>query len=495
MAEDQLTPVDDPNFHDTELWKGDRPTQWWRILPLRKVKIAGTIVGFLLLLCILVYYLLLISYPTPIVFIQSAPYKWPLPPQAFVWEDMARLANLGDESKENHVAFNIQNVKLTAERDKGAQGKPELIGFDKISAHSRLGDAIVVYISMQGIVRDGEPCLVPPGGSPSDETTWWRVSDVLNTIDKKLQLAPEGENKLKHFKLKLVVFDCSRTPFNPYLGWLQNDFSGALSKWWQAADKDSSKNGLSEFALLSAAGPGERSWTSDALQGSVFGHFFYQGLSGAADEGSSFSLFHKSVTLAQLDSYLRNHVSDWVWNNRADRQSPLLLTASDSQKSVKLTTASVSDSYPPVNRAVNVSAPERKELWNSLESLRASALYRFDPLGWRNLEHELLWLDQLAGSGAEYKQIAQSTLIDLQQQLNAIHERESRAKTDPSISTYSGLISGELEVPSQKLKLRSLSLAEYIGTQPAAVVGPGAGVCSNFNVIPIRSSSFACGDF
>jgi hypothetical protein len=47
----------------------------------------------------------------------------------------------------------------------------------------------------------------------------------------------------------------------------------------------------------------------------------------------------------------------------------------------------------------SVPADRTSPLWRKVDALRAARPWRFDPVGWRNLEHRLLWLEQLAVAG------------------------------------------------------------------------------------------------
>ncbi|MBM3982442.1 MAG: hypothetical protein FJ304_19660 [Planctomycetes bacterium] len=99
-----------------------------------------------------------------------------------------------------------------------------------------------------------------------------------------------------------------------------NDFAAGVE------ELDAQIAAVPNLVVLLSTGPDERSWASPEWGASAFMHFAMVGLNGGADLDGN-----KRVTAGELAAYLTPRVSDWVRDNRAARQVPLLLPKGDGE--------------------------------------------------------------------------------------------------------------------------------------------------------------------
>ena len=78
--------------------------------------------------------------------------------------------------------------------------------------------------------------------------------------------------------------------------------------------------------VLNSTGPGQIGWAAPELKGSVFGYFLWQGLNGAADV-EAVGKPRQGGLAPGTRHYLKAYVGQWVTENRADVQEPMLLPA------------------------------------------------------------------------------------------------------------------------------------------------------------------------
>jgi hypothetical protein len=161
--------------------------------------ILGLVCLILILLggfALLIWQLLRRPERSPVLAIQTVPYEWPLPPNAWAAEDIQNLAALQEAG----------TISLVDPWRK-ARGRDDL--FEMVSRavdpYAKQGDwlAAIFYVSMHGVVEGDTPYLIPPGGSPSEPQTWIKVDELVDRIS---QLYPQ--------KNKLLVLDCNRMPAN-----------------------------------------------------------------------------------------------------------------------------------------------------------------------------------------------------------------------------------------------------------------------------------------
>ncbi len=345
-------------------------------------RIATWLLLFLLLIGGFILWLVWTPLRTPLLVAVVTNYDAPIPPNAWAQEDALRLKLLDQqevlkcsmvpwESKELGIGQLRQQLEATAP---GGPGK----------------DLVMLYLSMPGAV-DGaaEPCLIPPGASPWRSEEWLRVRDLL------AQLFPKDQSsKLPAGVKKLLILDATRMGNNWGLGLLYNSFAERLKEVVQEVN-------IPNLAVLNSTGPGQVGWAAPELQGSVFAYFLWQGLNGAADVEQSGNR-DKVVSLQELYQYLRAYVGQWVTENRADVQEPLLLP-STADFPVVFRHSTQATSVPPLG-AKDPRWEQIGPLWLKHAELARKTPYRFQPLAWEEFQQKLLRLEQLAEAGKAYEE-------------------------------------------------------------------------------------------
>ena len=128
----------------------------------------------------------------------------------------------------------------------------------------------------------------------------------------------------------------------------------------------------------------------------MFGYFLAQGIEGAADVESENP--NGRVSLTKLTKYLERHVSQWVTENRADWQEPMLLgPKADCQVVFARSTAGTVLPPPESDRESwdKQSWDKIAGLWNLHAKVRGGQPYRRNPLEWEIFQSKLLRLEQL----------------------------------------------------------------------------------------------------
>jgi hypothetical protein len=397
---------------------------FWAREPWRSVRIAAWFATAAGLAALLLFYLLYAPERTPVLTVVATDYNWPLPPNAWATEDLESLRELDGETL---VLHDLSEAWRSKERGL-AQLTTQLV-----EAHRRQGslEPIVIYLSLHGAVDGaGRACLIPPGSNPQDSETWLPLADVLAAIDAA---------KLPPRQPKLLVLDCSRQLVNWNIGLLASGLADALTTEVNATQ-------IPGLVILSSAGHGERAIASPELRGSVFGHYFRLGLAGAADRRSAGGNGNGRVSLHELARYLVEEVDGWTRHHLASRQQPLLVPgdAADFEVAVGMRTSSwqaLLERTERIERGVPaVQASVLAQHWRAVDQLRESLPWRFDPVAWRALEQQLLWLEELSQAGSAYTVDAKSLNDSLTAQLAELLSRQRSAQERPSIGAYDSLL-------------------------------------------------------
>jgi hypothetical protein len=393
------------------------------------------------LLSTLVYLLLVNPVMTPVVVIAATNYAPPVPPNPWAVEDGVAISALHEQNISFHDASAAWN-------EEGPQGLDQLLPADLLAGEPENQEPIIVYISAHGIVNDAhQACLLRPGASAYDPTSWITVGDLLAKIDS---IVPKD-------RAKLVILDCNRIRMNWSLGVLYNSF---VERVKEAVGKLSSQN----FAVLTSAGEGQTNWASADLGGSVFGRYVQLGLAGAADESSG-----DGVGLHELAAYLAREVDAWSRFNRGEPQQPLLLPKDVADfRLTWVASGGVRDELENEFRSHDapepaVSPDKIGSLWTKLAELRERELVRYDPIACRDLEHELLHLESLAYGGDAYANIAKRQYDLLNDKLTKAVDRGNKADDSRAVADHSGILTPAkwAQVPSA---VYTLPVSEYFGS-------------------------------
>lgn len=420
----------------------------------------------LILLVMLLMLLLYVPSQTPVLAVVATPYDMPLPPNAWAWEDLQRLANLDGQS-----------IRLTdvspAWRSK-ARGLRDLEQHLKLLVEQRSrSDTVVLYISMHGVVDgQGRACLVPPGASPLKSETWLSVQELFESI--KDQGLPDHWHKL-------VVFDANRITTDWQMGVLYNSFTEAL----EAAVEQAEIPGL---VVLNSASAGQTGWASHALGGSAFGYYFAKGLAGAADDPRSGGDGNRQVTLRELEFYLAHHVDQWALFHRAESQRPTIFpeNARDFQVAWALRSGTQRRLFSGDNASPPSIAPSRiSRLWKTHDQLLAARPERFDPLAWRDWQQQLLWLEKASLAGEAYKSPSGRNYVKLAKDAEAMTTRLTAADAaGRDLFAHWQVFNTVDATPPSNVQAYSLSLAEYLGQIPAEKIQTAEGILTALRESP-----------
>ena len=351
-------------------------------------------------------------------------------------EDLEGLRDLDGKS--------LAVIELSPNWSRGGAGERDFRRrLEGLAQQAGRASRILFYVSMHGAVDEDEtPCLVPPGASSVDSSTWIPVSRLLEAI--KAQDIPEDVDKL-------LILDCARVPVNWRLGQLYNDFAAHLEAAVQEA-------GVPRLSLLNAAGPGQVSWTSQEMRGSVFGHYLRQGLAGDADTDGN-----RQISLDELYRFVRKHVQAWVRANRSAEQEPLLIAdAGTRHHDLVWVTSDRLPARDPV--AAEITLDELRTLWRQHDELAVWKPWSVDPVGYHDLQNRLLWLEQMATAGSAYglkvnelKQALNGRFDGIRQRANAVQNQDlSLLRREVLTETRDPLGDG--------IEPRSLPLATFFST-------------------------------
>ena len=388
----------------SRIWTKKQDRSYERAVFLYRLKIAGWAVLFLALTVVFIVYITRQHKRTPLVLAAVTDYESPVPPNGWAREDIKRLQQL-DQDEIVGFPKKYADWANVAWRDVES-GKHNLHDQmeEAMREATRLGpgQVVIVYLSMHGVVNgDNEPCLLPPtasDASPLNGDKWLRVADLLD------ELFPKHAEKLP--KNVLLLLDCSRIDVDWHLGVLHNNFAERLHA--VVEEKQREYPGL---AVLTSAGPGQIGWTAPELGGSVFGYYVWRGLRGEADGWLGKSR-DGSVSLRELDAYVREKVAKHVREHRADVQEPMLIASGGDYPLVYAKSTKGIE-----NEATAVDNPQ----WSDLESLwlrhadlRRQSPWRSDPLRWARFQQGLLRMEQLLQCGEEYKDQYNRTKKDVE---------------------------------------------------------------------------------
>lgn len=424
----------------------ERAARWHRLrIGIWILLLAGLIGGF-------VVWLIWTPMRTPFLVAVVTDYPAPIPPNGFAQEDRERLRELDAEEILKYLPVDWQSKEsglrnLRRELDAATPGGPGK-------------DLVIVYLSMHGAVdSSGEPCLLSPGASPLQSGQWLRLRDLLDYLFPK-----DGSGKRSGEVKKLLILDCGRMDARWRLGLLYNGFADRLP----AVVEEAQVPGL---AVLNSAGPGQVGWASPQLGNSVFAFFLRQGLNGAADAEQTGDA-DGVVTLGELHAYLKAHVAQWVTENRADRQQPMLLPA-DADFPLVYAQSSQQTRIPEGRQGDGAGWDAVASLWEIHAKLSREDPYRLDPLRWEEFQHKLLRLEQLLQAGKAYA----DEWRDVRSELDALAGRLAAARTDQGLAAYSLPLARRLGTwPSdQELKQAAAGLVTALeGTQANDGPGPPA---------------------
>ncbi|MEX2141172.1 MAG: hypothetical protein WD894_18045 [Pirellulales bacterium] len=411
-----------------------------------RVKLAIAAGALLLLFGAFLVYTLWTPRNTPLLLVGIFDYAAPLPPNAWTFEDFDRFrSTLGEEGSAS--AQNIRVYSGLGERS-WKNGEEALLALEQALRDRDMRPAgpdrntVLIYVSGHGILdADGRPCLVlatDRGSTDSWQPQLSRLED-LPTVDLQAVLETIQESYADRSGVKKVVLlDCHRIHANPQFGILENRFGDALKRL-QFKDEN--------LFLLCSADAGQLAWTLPDRGASAFGYYVCQGLAGRADDtGNEDGI----VTLDELERYLRAQISEQVQARYLVDQTPILLSAMNSEEQAAETSLAwahpETESDSPDENASPVPWATVDELWGVHETLKVSGaasltestrrwrsqygldanppvFYRgADLLSWEAFQQGLLRLEQLNDAGRHYTDEAQRLAEGLKLLANKLRE-------------------------------------------------------------------------
>jgi Caspase domain len=439
-------------------WQMESATATGRMdAPLRNLRRT---LGFFLFLCLgmlsaFVYLLLHAPIKTPLITVGASNYVWPIQPNSWVKEDVDGLASLHGKAIHWKDSSKAWQTKSTCLEDLQTQLRES-------SALAKRAGAIVLYFNMHGAVNeDGEPCLIPPAANCIATTQWIKIDELVSTI---VTQTPAGVKVL-------LAFDCVHQRVDWNVAQLNNTFVDRLEDWATKSCPDS-------VVVLSACSPDQRSWSGPDLHNSIFGRELRLGLAGEADRLATSSQpgtgnGDGEVSMKELAAYLSVTVDRWTLLHRGTSQTPSISPKnySDFRVTWALKNWELANQNAAVQHAElavsNPSSAELDELWRTMDELRSMALYQYDPKSWAALEQKLLWLEQLAISGAGYAEKSSKQVFPaLSKRLKETLERAKLNIQSNNAVAKANILeerSETIDVPSH---LPSLALQEYLGEIP-----------------------------
>ncbi|MCS7469546.1 VWA domain-containing protein [Stieleria sp. ICT_E10.1] len=456
MSTSPIQPAGNTKKSTRSIWQGDRSSGvdvfgfLWRRS--RQFLWGALLLAALLLFVWLIWLLLLSPKRTPMVVLSAAPYSWPLPPNAWAKEDFEKLAAMDGETitlrGSDDPVFKATDFYQRLEREiKRAEGQSHRV-------------PLIVWVSLHGVAESsgGAIHLIPPKAAMTDPKSWIDLDALLDRFE---QLGAKRK--------ALLILDCNRMQVNWNIGLAANQFADKVQATFR--DRVAAKKTTVDLAVLLSAGPEQTSHVSADLAGSVFGHYLQHGLAGAADQMANRGNGDGWVDLKELDRYVRSHVQWWVRQSRGAIQHPILMTTTSKSdfrlaRSLNPELLKQLTSRPVTRRpGPTISDPQLDALWRSLDQIREAQLYRHEPIAFRDLEHDLLWLEQLSGAGKGYQTLAKRTFNRVVGDITAAEHRMAQLPQNPTYAAAYSLLSGDPPPLPRSLSVHSLSLAEFFGTQ------------------------------
>lgn len=390
-------------------WSARKDRNYERAERHYRLRLIGGLLTTAALIAGFIAYLVFIPVRTPLLVVATTDYRSPIPPNAWVQEDLEKLASLDRKETVKFVSIPWESQE---------QGLREVRSqLDAIKPGGPRKDLVMIYLSMHGLVDgDGEPCLLPPGASPLDSKTWLPLRVLLDRLFRQ-DGAGDGTKRL-------LILDCTRLDAQWKIGLLAGGFAERMERVVEGM-------AIPNLLVLSASGPGEITHGAPALGGSAFVHFLRQGLDGAADTGKSGNSDGR-VSLKELHSYLDAQVGQWAIEKRFDSQHPVLLPKGAdcslvyARKRTELDSAAVKTDSDP--RWTDIAA-----LWLRHEALATGKTKRGDPLAWEEFQHGLLRLEQLVLAGAAYQAEYRDTL----RRMNALADTLVQDSLPDDLAAYS----------------------------------------------------------
>lgn len=317
----------------------------------------------------------------------------------------------------------------------------------------RTGPVVVYLCAFAGRGEEGEVTILPADASATQTRSRLPLRQVLHMVYD----CPVRE--------KLLVLDLMRPWAAGRLGVLEDEAATLVNAEVEdelaslkKQGKDVSRQGL----ILCAASPGQLALTSEGLARSVFGFYFEEALRGWGAGYNSRGIRNNRVTVEDLANFVRARVDRWAVQNRATRQTPVLLGEGPD---FALTALEHGQPLPHLEAPETPAYPKwLREGWQLRDSWVGDWQHRIDQRLITQVEATLLRAEQEWRGGVDQDRVR----TDLKARLDVLRNRDER-------------IRGLIPRPAP----RSLAFAVDMGAKPnPAVLTDLKAVVLGFEQIP-----------
>jgi hypothetical protein len=276
------------------------------------------------------------------------------------------------------------------------------------------GETRVVFVALHGIAEEGRAYLLT-----ADAATGGRTAGRIPLTDV---LAALGRSRAGH---KLLILDATGPTAAPNLGAFQNDFAKVLN------GLEAEIRAVPNLVVISASGPGERSWPAPEYRRTAFTHFILEALAGAADADGN-----GRVTAQEAFEFAARETRAYAERHFAAHQNPVLLPAGDGPQraaAMHLVRARVPYHAPTSYAPAPSPFDDLKKEWDELRKLAATSP---PPQAYA----PETWLEYLAA----LRRAEQLSLRGLTQAAGALTDRLGRLRGELEERREIALVSGSL---------------------------------------------------
>lgn len=346
---------------------------------------------------------------TPVLLVSAAG-DGPIPQSPWVSEELERFRLL------DGTTFTVRDFVIPdAAKKAGTTGFRESLV--ELAAAAEETGVVVIYVRLPGAVDDaGRPCLIPPGASAVHTETWLSAEDALEVIN--------GDVFADNVQ-RLVVFDRCQPAAVWSAGILADTFVERLQ---QLIERRQDAGDWSKLVVLTDVSSGQRGQDSAALGGSVFGHSFWLGLTGAADTKVAGGDGNRRVSIGEIVNYTRQRTAAWVWQNRRQRQAPAVFPREHTDYDIAWAAPERQQkAWDRADRELrglhagrNSNRDELTNHWNARNALVNQRPWQSDPVAWQRLHSALVHLERSSQGGQNSLEQTQAAEKALQHWLHTL---------------------------------------------------------------------------
>jgi hypothetical protein len=402
------------------------PTRSWRSTPSRwreaigRIKAVTVIAATLILLSLLTWVATWFLPPQPSrIVLLGTQYRDNLSVahNAYGWNTLQNLASLGNEASDFRF-WGKELLQIDSQPHAMREGD---LGLDRLE--ESYGDTVVVYVSAHGIA-DGENAYLlledaVPSNIPKKRDDGRLSVDVL--LDRLASLPKD-----RH---KVLVLDATQESEAWEFGMIYNNFARVLHS------RNQRITDIPNLVVISASDVNQRSWPCRAWHRTAFGHFFIEGLRGAATDKDH----DGRLDLQELHHFTTSKVERWAHSYHRALQQPLLLPKGEEglRRAAAVDLGVIRGNYKPAS-ALPIAPEDEQSLasafaqYESLAKLSPRPI-AYAPLPWKKYETILLRMQSLVEAGDT------AAVAHWQKELNQLAFQIRELKTTPLDSALCSL--------------------------------------------------------